>query len=180
MDKTMAQNRRTFLKLSGLGLLTFSVVVASLAYTSRIFEVTTNINASASQVWKILSDLETWQDWNRLNPGGSGTPVVGQTLMLNTLAAPDKISTAKAKMIEYEAERTFRWTGGLPIPGLYRIEHWFLLEPQGESACLVTHGEKHQGLLVSMILKPFGADFERYYRDTNAALKVQAEGAISP
>ena len=147
---------------------------------SRKYEVTTEINATVGQVWPILSDLESWSEWNRLNPGASGTPVVGETITLNTLVAPNKIRSVKAKVIEYEAERTIRWTGGLPIPGLYRIEHWFRLEPHGESACRVIHGEKHQGLLVALILKPFGADFERYYRDTNAALKARAEEVGSP
>ena len=142
---------------------------------SRKYEVATEINASVGQMWQILSDLESWSEWNRLNPGASGTLVVGETLTLNTIAAPNKVRSSKAKVIEYETKRTIRWTGGLPIPGLYRIEHWFRLEPHGESACRVIHGDKHQGLLVALILKPFGADFERYLRDTNAALKAQAE-----
>jgi hypothetical protein len=78
-------------------------------------------------------------------------------------------------VIEYEPERTIRWTGGLPIPGLYRIEHWFRVEPLDENTSRVIHGEVHRGLLVGFVLKPFGNDFERYYRNTNAALKVLAE-----
>ena len=142
---------------------------------SRKYQVATEINAPASTVWGIVSDLESWKDWNRLNPGAAGTPVVGKTLTLNTLAAPNKISSAQAKVIEYEPGQTIRWTGGIPIPGLYRIEHWFCVEPVDENTSRVIHGEVHRGLLVSVILKPFGNDFERYYRDTNTALKALAE-----
>lgn len=142
---------------------------------ARQFEVATDINAPTSRVWKTLSDLEGWKDWNRLNPGAAGTPGVGKTLTLNTLAGPNKIRAAKAKVIEYDPERTIRWTGGLPVPGLYRIEHWFRVESIDETTSRVIHGEVHRGLLVGLVLKPFGKDFERYYRDTNAALKALAE-----
>ncbi len=141
----------------------------------RQFEVTTDINASICRVWKILSDLDSWKDWNRLNPGAAGKPAVGDTITLNSLAAPGKIRAARAKVIEYEPEQTIRWTGGLPIPGLYRIEHWIRVESLDENSSRVIHGEVHRGLLVSFVLKPFGNDFERYYRDTNIALKALAE-----
>ena len=144
-------------------------------YMSRMYEVATDIDAPASKVWRILSDLESWKDWNRLNPGAAGTPVVGKTLALKSLAAPGKIRAAKAKVIEYEPEHTIRWTGGLPIPGLYRIEHWIHVESLDEKTSRVIHGEVHHGLLVNFVLKPFGNDFERYYRDTNFALKALAE-----
>ena len=142
---------------------------------ARQFEVATDINAPVSRVWKILLDLKGWKDWNRLNPGAAGTPGVGKTLTLNTLAGPNKIRAANAKVIEYEPERTIRWTGGLPVPGLYRIEHWFRVESLGDFRCRLTHGEVHRGLLVGLFLKPFGIDFESYYQDTNTALKVLAE-----
>ena len=144
-------------------------------YMSRMYEVATDIDAPASKVWRILSDLESWKDWNRLNPGAAGTPVVGQTLTLNTLAAPGKIRAARAKVIEYKPEQTIRWTGGLPVPGLYRIEHWFRVESLGEFRCRLIHGEVHRGLLVGLFLKPFGINFEGYYKDTNTALKVLVE-----
>jgi len=142
---------------------------------SRKYEVVSEINAPAGKVWSILSDLESWKDWNRINPGASGTPVVGEKLTLNTLAAPDKVQSAIATVVEYEPERVLRWTGGFPLPGLYRIEHWFCLEPLGESRCRLVHGEVHRGLLVGLVLKPFGRDFESYYQDTNTALKALAE-----
>lgn len=142
---------------------------------SRKYEVVTDINAPASRVWKILSDLDTWSQWSRINPGASGTPFAGGKLTLNTLAAPDKVQSSVATVVEYEPERVLRWTGGLPVPGLYRIEHWFRIESLGESRCRLIHGEEHRGLLVGLVLKPFGSDFESYYQDTNIALKALVE-----
>jgi hypothetical protein len=61
----------------------------------------------------------------------------------------------------------------LLIAGIFDGEHYFLLEPIGESQTRLRHGEKFSGLLVGLLSGALSAT-EAGFTAMNMALKQQA------
>jgi hypothetical protein len=62
----------------------------------------------------------------------------------------------------------------LLFAGIFDGEHYFLLEPIGESRTRLTQGEKFSGLLVGVLSGTLSAT-EAGFKAMNTALKQQAE-----
>ena len=60
------------------------------------------------------------------------------------------------------------------FPGIFDGEHYFLLEPIGESRTRLTQGEKFSGLLVGLLSGTLSTT-EAGFKAMNTALKQQAE-----
>ena len=104
----------------------------------------------------------------------TGDLTVGSKLRFR-IAAPDvRAMDITARVLAVAAPRELRWRGGLPVPGLFRGEHSFHLEPRGEASSHLVHGERFSGLLVPL----FGGMLRktaRGFEEMNRALKARCE-----
>jgi hypothetical protein len=80
----------------------------------------------------------------------------------------------KPTVLSVRPERELRWLGHLFFAGIFDGEHYFLLEPIGESRTRLTQGEKFSGLLVGPLSGTLSAT-ESGFKAMNTALKLQAE-----
>ena len=134
------------------------------------------INAPALRVWEILADFPSYPEWNRFLPKVKGQPVAG-TWIRFVFELPRGVRVpAVAAVLKAEPGKELRWAGG--VRGLFRAEHYFLLEPIDDSRLRFRHGEIFTGVMAStawrLVLERGGPPV---YEEMNLALKQRAENA---
>ena len=110
------------------------------------------INASAEQVWEILTDLEAYAAWNPLLYRGKGKVAVGETVEVAAKTA-SKDMTFICKVVKVEPNREFSWTFHVIHPLLFRGEHIFQIEPIDDHRVKFIDREQFAGLLLPMQAK---------------------------
>src|SRR5437879_5998834 len=104
----------------------------------RRIEAAIEISAPPSRVWAVLTDFARMPAWNPFITSISGNLAQGARLSVR-IAAPGKFGMRfKPTVMSVRPERELRWLGHLVVPGIFDGEHYFLLEPMGESRTLFT------------------------------------------
>ena len=139
-------------------------------------ELTTEIiiNASAEQVWSVLTDFSAYQQWNPFIVGSSGTAVEG-TRLTNQMKQGEKVMTFTPKLLKVEENRYLEWLGRLWIPGLFDGNHIFMIEELRPNQVKLTQKEKFSGILRGMVMKQIGDTTREGFVSMNRALKERAE-----
>lgn len=139
----------------------------------KTIETTETIDAPPERVWQVLTDLDSYAEWNPFIIEGSGRVAVGEKLKLRMQPPGGRAMTFRPLVLESDPDRELRWRGRLLVPGIFDGEHWFRLTPDGEGTRL-EHGEAFTGLLprfMGKVLKQSEAGFI----ELNTALKRRAE-----
>lgn len=117
----------------------------------KIIETEILINATPEQVWAVLTDFESFPDWNPFIRSIKGQKTVGETLEVQIQPPGGKGMTFRPEVLKFDAGREFRWRGKLLFPGVFDGEHYFILEQKSENQTLLTHGELFSGFLVGLL-----------------------------
>ena len=140
---------------------------------SRTVETTAFIDAPPARVWRVLSDLPSWSEWNPFITEALGTLAEGERLAIRVVPPGAKGMRFTPVVLDVEAGRNLRWRGSLPVPGLFVGEHYLELAAAGEGTRLV-HGERFSGLLVPLMGGTLRATRDGF-EAMNAALKARVE-----
>jgi len=132
------------------------------------------INASAEKVWNILSDFEAFPSWNPFVIKAVGEPKEGARLAIEVQLPEAQKLNFTPVVLKAEPNKELRWVGTMPI-GMFRGEHFYVIEPIGENKIRFVHGEHFSGWLVRLIWLMVGKQTEKGYRIMNEALKKRAE-----
>jgi hypothetical protein len=136
------------------------------------------IDASASQLWDVLTDFDAYPDWNPFIRRIHGQPTVGGQLEVVLEPPGGRAMTFRPEVLAAEPGREFRWLGRLwGIPKLFDGEHIFEIEPLGESRARFVQREKFSGVLVPLLARSLKTDTQRGFEAMNRALKEQVEAA---
>lgn len=139
-------------------------------------ELTTEIiiNASAEQVWSVLTDFAQYAEWNPFIVTSSGNAVTG-TRLTNQMKQGEKVMTFTPKLVCVETNRRLEWLGHLWISGLFDGRHIFVIEELSPNQVKLTQQEKFSGILRSMIMKQIAETTRQGFVAMNRALKQRAE-----
>jgi hypothetical protein len=139
-------------------------------------EVATEIDIGAppERVWDLLTDFESFPEWNPFLREAEGERTVGSQLTVRIAPPGGKAMTFRPKVIAVEPNRELRWLGRVVIPGLADGEHIFSLEPIGEGRTRFVHREEFRGPLWAA-MKGTLKRTEEGFNAMNAALKSRAE-----
>ncbi len=145
---------------------------------SRTLQAEIEIQASAEQVWEVLTDFAAYRDWNPFIVQASGTALRGHRLELD-MRLNDRTMTFRPQVREADPGRKLRWLGRLLMPGLFDGEHSFTIQPTAPGQVRLIQREEFRGLLapllLAMIAKPTLASFHQM----NQALKARVEQPTS-
>jgi uncharacterized protein YndB with AHSA1/START domain len=113
-----------------------------------------SINASCEKVWKILTDINHWANWQTdiSNPKINGELKPETTFTWKTGGA--KINST---LHTVEPSKKFGWTG--KTFGLFAIHNWTLTESNGIT--IVTVDESMEGFLASILKSSFNKNLEK-------------------
>lgn len=109
------------------------------------------IQASPDQVWAVLTDFESFPDWNPFIRSIKGSTEIGKTLEVQIQPPGGKGMTFRPEVLKFDSSREFRWKGKLLFKGVFDGEHYFILEKVGENETRLIHGELFSGFLVALL-----------------------------
>ncbi|MDD2756297.1 MAG: SRPBCC domain-containing protein [Methanothrix sp.] len=150
-----------------------TLIAANTSITQRTLQTEVVINASASNVWKVLIDFEAYPQWNPFIRQVTGTAEPGEKLAIR-MHSGGSTMTFLPTVLVVKPQRKLRWLGRLFIPGVFDGEHSFVIESLDGNQVRLIQSEEFNGLLV-----PFSEsrldETERSFNEMNRALKERAE-----
>lgn len=117
----------------------------------RTIESTATIDATATEIWEVLSAGEEYANWNPFITSVEGPLIVGSRPTLRVKPAGRNGMTFRPRVTHASLETGLRWKGRLVLPGLCDAEHQILLEPRGETRTRVIQRESFRGILVPFL-----------------------------
>ncbi len=134
------------------------------------------INASARQVWQVLTEFADYPNWNQFFTHIDGELMLGNKLTVAISPPGGKPMNFTPKVIVLNVAKELRWRGEFISRFLLQGEHYFLLELLNENETRFIHGERFTGLLTPIfewlgLLKKTKQGFEQF----NQALKQKTE-----
>ena len=133
------------------------------------------INAPAERVWGVLTDFESFPQWNPFITLLKGEAKVGSRLEVRIAPPGGRAMTFKPTVQTVEPNREFRWLGRVGVPGLFDGEHIFEITPIGDGKVRLVQRERFTGVLAPLLLRMVGDGTRQGFDAMNRALKERAE-----
>jgi hypothetical protein len=134
------------------------------------------ITAPADIVWRVLSELAAYPDWNPFLVRVDGELATGARLEVTFAPPGGKPMTMRPTVLRVEPGRGFAWLGRLAgVPKLFDGEHSFAIEPIDGGRVRFVHSEEFGGILVPFLRKMLDTSTRAGFEALNAALKDRAE-----
>jgi hypothetical protein len=127
---------------------------------ARIIRTHITVNAPVEAVWKTLTDLACYQQWNPFITAAAGTVSVGERLHLRIQSPGAQAMTFKPWVTAVEPHRYLEWLGRTALPGIFDGRHSFRLTPLAGGRSLMQQSETFTGLLI-----PFAGPLLRRTQD---------------
>lgn len=128
------------------------------------------INAPVERVWDVLTNFSRYPQWNPFVQSLTGEVKQGSKIKVK-LPGMQFSPTVKA----FDANKEFRWSGHLFVPGLFDGEHRFELVKKGNAVTEFIHAEKFTGLLVPLFRKMLDGSTKAGFENMNKKLKEEVE-----
>lgn len=137
------------------------------------------INASPETVWSILSDFESYPDWNPFVVSIEGDLAPGGKLKTKIALPGRKPMMFRPQITSLMPLKVFSWLGRFLIPGLFDGEHFFEIEELGEGRLRLVHREEFSGILVPLLWRSLERPTRSGFELMNQALKNRSESKIN-
>ena len=135
--------------------------------------VQTKIDASASDVWRVISDFSVWNEWHKSDVQvdiQDGIPKC-----LNTEMSGFKLRIGLRDYRSIENER-LEWVGSLPFSGFLLSGHRvFTILPDEEGSCTLLQEETFYGFCTLFLRRKLIKSYSTRYAHHNLAIKKIAE-----
>lgn len=136
------------------------------------YHVSRSIAAPIDEVWALLTDSTTYDDWNPAVISIEGDIEVGKTISLVSIVNPKR--SFNLKVTEMDAPKRMVWSDGMPL-GLFRGDRTYeLVHREGSTTFSMT--EEYTGLLAPLITKTI-PDMTDSFDQFADGLKSAAEAA---
>ena len=129
-------------------------------------------NAPIERVWNVLTDFESYGDWNPLVSKLTGYLSEGQTI--ETTIVPLQ-KTFRAKLLSFEINKELIWKGKQGASFLLSGEHYYRLNSKNDNHTILEHGEYFTGILSMFIPKKLLKKMKNAFVEHNKALKKRIE-----
>jgi hypothetical protein len=132
------------------------------------------IQAPAEVIWEVISDLESWEQWNKLYPKASGQIRIGGTLELTLVLPGQQPQQIKPTVLEWVPNEQLHWRLTM-LGGFVKTTRFFEIESLAEASCIVSSGELFAGMMGPSVAKRMGRTIYRGFAEMDEALKARAE-----
>ena len=146
----------------------------------RIIAAEIEIEAPESVIWEVLSDLESYAEWNPFLTSASGNFEEGARVEIFIKPPRARGTTINPQVVLVEEGKGFSWRNNMLFPGLFDTEHYFIIDPIDDDRCRFVQGEEVSGLFGIPILWLIGGATRRGFERMNEALKYRCEALLEP
>ncbi|MBN2245138.1 MAG: SRPBCC domain-containing protein [Candidatus Aminicenantes bacterium] len=129
-----------------------SKILLKSALFTKILESWIDINAPVSDVWHVLTDVDSWEKWNSFIPMVEGKLTVGNRMKIKVLSPGMKEMTFEPTVYAIEKYKRISWGGGFLV-FVYKGIHEFILEEIDDNTTRFRQIEKFQGPIVLLMKK---------------------------
>ena len=131
------------------------------------------IAAPAARIWSCLADLDSWGEWNTLNPEVSGRLAIGGTLEIVETLQGEAARRNQVIVPDWIPETQLIWTDKRGF--LAKSTRYFEIEALTETGCIVANGEIFEGWRGEDWAAARQGRLRAAYEAVNVALKARAE-----
>lgn len=144
-----------------------------------VYRTEFEIGAKDVDVWSVLTDFDSYGDWNPSLPSISGELRAGATVSL-TLGMPGRPSPkVKARLVDVVPNRRLTWHGNAGADWIFAGDREFAIEPLEGARVRFTHVEDVHGAMFPLFRAVMGKAIQRSHDAFNRALKDRAEALHS-
>jgi len=134
-----------------------------------------DINASPEKAWEVLTDFNSFPQWNPFIRQINGAPKVGTKLKIHLLTSRGKSRTYRPTVTKVEPHHELRWYGTSFIPRMFNGERIFTLEPLKTNHIRFVHMEIFTGFGVALVDDRLDKDMYQSFVKMNDAFKEKVE-----
>lgn len=146
-------------------------------FKHTIFSKTVTIDASAEEVWQVLTDFDSYPQWNpfttRVVPKGQFQTGNKVDLHVHMPIRGDRISVETVECIEPAKQIAWGMTMGHTC--LLKARRDQLISPINDTQCTYQTWDAFRGLLTPLVVKLFGKDMQNGFNGVADALKARCE-----
>jgi hypothetical protein len=135
------------------------------------------IDAAPQRVWEVLGDLPAYREWNPFILEAAGEIRAGERLTLRMQPVGGRPMTLRPTVTEVREGEVLRWLGRLGVPGVFDVEHSFVLDARPGGTELVQQ-ERFRGALVPFVSRTLDRGTLPAFALMNEALKRRAEQGV--
>jgi hypothetical protein len=106
------------------------------------------IDADAEEIWSVLTDFDTFPEWNPFVRSIAGDCATGARLAVTIEPPHGRAIRLRPVVQQVDPARELRWLGKLGVPHVFDGEHCFRLEPLAGGRTRFTQSEDFRGILV--------------------------------
>lgn len=133
----------------------------------------TTVEADRATVWTVLTDFETYEEWNPTLPRARGSAEIGERLWL-VVALPNRVTVpVRPRVTVVEAERELRWQ--VSLGDLVRTEHVVSIERRPSGVVRLEQSERVDGPLAIPFMEHLGGPIRDGIEAMSAALATRAQ-----
>ena len=134
-----------------------------------------DIEASAEEVWTVLTDFPAYAAWNPFIRAIAGRLEPGARLDIRIEPAGGRAMKIAPSVLVADRPRELRWKGRMLLSLLFEGEHRFVIERVAGERVRFQHGEKFRGILVLLFRRRLESGIRESFQRMNTALKQRAE-----
>jgi hypothetical protein len=141
--------------------------------------VTTEIEiaASAQTVWRVLTELHHYPEWNPFIRAARGSLDIGGTVRLSPRTSIGVPLRFHATVVTRDEPRELRWRGQFIGSWLATGDHSFVIEPIGDRRVRFVQSEKFTGLIPRLAAHLLEGETRHGFLEMNRELAARAERA---
>mgnify|MGYP003684440285 FL=1 len=133
------------------------------------------IQASPEKVWSVLTDYNSYGEWNSFIKSIKGEVAVDQVIEAHVCPPESNEMTFKPVVLVFDENKELRWRGKLLFSGIFDGEHRFVLRANEDGSTEFIHAEKFSGILVPFMKKMLNGPTKNGFVQMNEALKKKVE-----
>ena len=137
----------------------------------KSFATRIDIQALVDRIWRVLTDLPRWAQWNSTVERTVGNVERGAKVAVFVRQSPGR--AFPVRVTELDAPRRMVWTGGMPL-GLFKGTRVYELAVLAAAATVFSMREDYTGPLAGLIGKSI-PDLQPAFDEFARCLKREAE-----
>jgi hypothetical protein len=141
----------------------------------KSFHTKIHIKAAADVVWRILTDISRWSQWNTTIDKIEGSITLGGNVTVYAKASPGRAFPLKVS--EFVPNKSMVWSGGMPL-GLFTGKRTYTITTMDEGDVEFSMGECFTGLMAPLVTRSI-PDLQPSFDEFSHCLKIRAESTAT-